>query len=413
MDLKKRFQEIAQFLKPYQRIWENEIMLQYPDPVKDYPAEWVEELASFRDRDVVIGLEKKELPELKSASLKAFYQRIDELCQLESIPALPAFPERRFSFLYMIPKKEYEIKKLAPFVNALYQSKGLKKIVDIGGGQGHLAVSLTNHYNLKTVSVDMDPALQKTGIERHEKNFRFADNKVEFVNVKVSGNEEKFQNLLSPESMTLGLHTCGPLANYQIKASAEKKIKGIISLGCCFDKLVRDENTQNISDFAQKSAYSLNFNQYALTLATRAHRKMDEKDYEFKLKVKFFRYAIHFLLHDHYGLKDIVPLGNTHHKIYEGPFADYVFEQMKRISLEPRHTKDELNEYFARADIQELIWKMLAAGLIRNALGRPMELYILLDRAIYLMEQGYEVSLLEFFEEPISPRNIGIVATLS
>lgn len=259
----------------------------------------------------------------------------------------------------------------------------------------------------------MDPELQKTGIERHQKNYKFPDNKVEFVNVKVSANEEKFQNLLTRNSMTLGLHTCGPLANYQIKASAKNKIKGIISLGCCFDKLTRDEGTQNISHFAQQMSDQLEFNQYALTLATRAHRKMDEKDYAFKLKVKFYRYAIHFLLHDIYGIKEIVTLGNTHHKIYDGPFADYALEQLKRINLEAHHTKDELNQYFARNDVQELIWKMLAAGLIRNALGRPMELYILLDRAIYLSEQGYEVSVLEFFEESLSPRNIGIVASLS
>lgn len=387
-------------------------MLQYPNPIKDYPPKWVEELAGFRNKETVIELEKKIPQAFKSEDLTAFYKKINELSQIASIPELPHFPEHRFSFLFMIPKKQYEIKRLAPFVHHFYQEKKLDKIIDIGGGIGHLAQSLVNHYNLKTVTVDMDPALQKTGFDIHQKNARFPDNKVEFINVKVDENETKFQSLLSANSMTLGLHTCGPLANYQIKASAKNKIRGLINLGCCFDKLFGDKSGQNISTFARELPQSLHFNHFALTLATRAHRKMNEKDYNFKLKVKFFRYSIHFLLHDHYDLKQVMTLGNTHHKVYEGSFADYAFEQMRRISLKPRHSAEELNEFFSRKDIQELIWNMLAAELIRNALGRLMELYILLDRAIYLEEQGYQVKLLEFFDESVSPRNIGIVASI-
>jgi hypothetical protein len=55
---------------------------------------------------------------------------------------------------------------------------------------------------------------------------------------------------------------------------------------------------------------------------------------------------------------------------------------------------------------------MLAAGLIRNALGRVMELYLLVDRAIFLEEKGYKVEVQEFFDEELSPRNIGITAEL-
>ena len=61
MDLKKRFTEIAEFLQPYQRIWQNEIMLQYPEPLKDFPLSWVEELASIHKTEDVIRLEKKEV----------------------------------------------------------------------------------------------------------------------------------------------------------------------------------------------------------------------------------------------------------------------------------------------------------------------------------------------------------------
>ena len=59
MDFKKRFQEIAEFLQPYQRIWQNEIMLLYPNPLNDFPQDWVNELAQFKNQEDVIRLEKK------------------------------------------------------------------------------------------------------------------------------------------------------------------------------------------------------------------------------------------------------------------------------------------------------------------------------------------------------------------
>jgi hypothetical protein len=137
---------------------------------------------------------------------------------------------------------------------------------------------------------------------------------------------------------------------------------------------------------------------------------MHEKDYELKLKVKYFRYAIHVLLHDEYEIKELVSLGNSSPKLYDESFGNYVIEQFRRINLPLRHTKDELDAYYATPVLQELIWNMLTAGLIRNAFGRLMELYILIDRALYLEEHGYTVQLLEFFDEPVSPRNLGIVA---
>jgi hypothetical protein len=405
MDFKKRFQEIAEFLQPYQRIWQNEIMLLYPNPLNDFPQEWVNELAQFKNQEDVIRLEKKDVfSYIKSPSLIAFYKRIEELADIPKIPELPLFPDNKSLFLHMIPKKQHEIKRLAPFVNTFYAENHIDKIVDIGGGIGHLAQSLANHYQLKTTSLDMDPVMQQTGKERQ------SNNQVEYIQVKVDVDNETFKSVLSNNSMTLGLHTCGPLANHQIKASCAQNIKGLISFGCCYEKLQHDSQSQNISQSAKNLKAPITFNYFALTLATRAHRKMHEKDYELKLKVKYFRYAIHVLLHDEYEIKELVSLGNSSPKLYDESFGNYVIEQFRRINLPLRHTKDELDAYYANPILQDLIWNMLTAGLIRNAFGRLMELYILIDRALYLEEHGYSVQLLEFFDEPVSPRNLGIVA---
>jgi hypothetical protein len=411
MNYRERLLDIKNFLKPYQSIWENEIMLMYPDPFKGYPMEWIEDLHRFQKKEDVIRMEKKDVFDfIVSPTLIAFYKELERLCKLPEIPTYPSMPEEPWTWLYIIPKKKHEIKRLAPHIHHLYQTKKIDQIVDIGGGIGLLAQVLANQYQHKVISIDMNAEFQKTGFERHEHNARVPTNKVQYKNIKVEA-QGPFTELLESNVMPIGLHTCGKLALDIIQVSADKKVPAIVNFGCCYHTLTLSPALQNISEFA-KNNDPLWMNLFGLTLSCRAHRKMDDKDYEFKLKVKHYRYAIHILLYDHYDIKEQVTLGNSSRKLYDESFGSYVLEQLKRINLTPKHTFEELNAYFADSKLQVLIEQMLAAGLIRNAMGRALEIYLLLDRAIYLEEKGYQVLVEEFFDEELSPRNIGITATL-
>jgi Methyltransferase domain len=411
MNYRERFLQIRDFLKPYQRIWQNEIMLMYPTPLEGYPMEWIEDLRRFQDKAQVIRLEKKDVfPFIQNDSLKAFYLRLEELCLLPAVQDYPPMPEEPWTWLFIIPKKQHEIRRLAPHINHLYQQHKVDRIVDIGGGIGLLAQTLNNQYLHRVTSVDMNAEFQKTGFLRHEKNAKNPDNKVQYQTMKVEQGGV-FSELLQKNVMPIGLHTCGKLALDIIRVSSEMRVPVLVNFGCCYHTLDLAPELQNISQFA-KAHDPIWMNKFALTLSCRAHRKMDEKDYDLKLKVKLYRYAIHILLHDHYGIKELVTLGNSSPKLYDRPFSEYVLEQFSRISLSPLHSASELDAYYNNSELQLLIERMLTAGLIRNALGRAMEIYLLLDRAIYLEEKGYLVHMQEFFDEELSPRNIGITAEL-
>lgn len=386
-------------------------MLMYPDPLHGYPLEWIEELRQYQDKNDVIKLEKKEVNGfVKSHKLKSFYDEIALLTKLPASPDYPPMPEDRFTWLFIIPKKQHEIKKLAPHIHHLYKKNHIEDVIDIGGGIGLLAQTLNNYFQLNVTSIDMNSDFQKTGIERNLKNAKNPDNRVKYKNLTISPGTE-FSKLLEKKVLPVGLHTCGKLALDLIKISSLNRVPALVNFGCCYHTLDQSADLQNLSDFAQKNN-PLWMNKFALTLSCRAHRKMDEKDYDLKLKVKLYRYAIHILLHDHYGIKELVTLGNSSPKLYDESFGVYVLEQLRRIGITPKHTTQELNAFFKNPDLQILIERMLAAGLIRNALGRVLELYVLLDRAIYLEEQGYKVEVQEFFDEELSPRNIGITAEL-
>lgn len=392
-------------------MWQNEIMLMYPDPLQGYPLEWIEELRSVRDKDDMIRLEKKDVFEfIKNPELISFYKKIEELCSLPHVRSYPPMPEESWTWLHIIAKKQHEIRHLAPHLNHLYHEKKVDQILDIGGGIGLLAQTLCNQYQHKVISIDMNAQFQQTGIERHMKNAKDPLNLVQYKNVKVESGGE-FIELLNTNIMPVGLHTCGKLALDIIRFSSKNKVPALVNFGCCYQTLDKSSELQNISSFAKENN-PLWMTNYALVLACRAHRKMDEKDFNLKQKVKFYRYAIHILMHDLYDMQELVTLGNSTPKLYNESFGVYVYEQFKRINVTPKHSIEELNTFFDDANLTVMIERMLAAGLIRNALGRVMELYLLLDRAIFLEEEGYKVSVEEFFDEELSPRNIGITAVL-
>ncbi len=392
-------------------MWQNEIMLMYPDPCQDYPKKWIEDLVRFQDKSTALRLERKDVfPFIENPDLRSFYLKLEELTQLPKSPSYPPMPEDHWTWLNTIPKKQHEIRKLAPHIHALYEKHQPEALLDIGGGVGLLAQSLNNHYGHKVISVDMNTEFQKIGEVRQKKNSRHPGNPVTYLNFKVS-EDSPFSKLFEHKLLPVGLHTCGKLALDMIKISASKKVPALINFGCCYHTLDENSDLQNLSAFARHND-PLFLNKFALTLACRAHKKMSEKDYDFKILVKRYRYAIHILLHDSYGIPDMLGLGNSQAKLYASPFSDYAREQFKRIDLPLRHSDEELNQFFNDPNLQLLIKEMLAGGLIRNALGRALELYLLLDRAIYLDEQGYEVMVSEFFDEEISPRNIGLSAQL-
>ena len=386
-------------------------MLDYPAPTVAYPAHWVEELMQIKNKEDLIALEKKDYSKLSlSSELREFFSRSEALGNFETAPKFTPMPESAWTFLYVIPKKQHEIRSLAPFIHHIYETQKLSAVVDIGGGIGALAQTLNNQYQLRMHSVDMDPVLQATGKERHRKNARDRQNMVEYHEHRVALENEEFRKLLGPGKMSLGLHTCGDLSLHQMLSSVATNTGSLINFGCCYQRL-EDVLTQNVSSYAQALPTKIIQNKFALTLAARAHRKTDEKDFDFKLKVKYFRYAFHLLLSDKYGRNGMATLGNSSKKLYDSPFSVYALEQFRRLGITPLPA-EELDAYYNDFDRKELIREMLTAGFIRNVFGRLLEAYILLDRAIFMDESGYDSQIMSFFDEEVSPRNLGLVCQL-
>ena len=313
----------------------------------------------------------------------------------------------------MKKKKRHEIQKITPRLKEIRDQNHFDYVVDIGGGVGHLSRVLSHYHSIASISIDRDPIFQKIGEERLHKYRKLDGSRdVKFVNINFGDEalDHSLKNIFQPKSFSLGLHTCGALANILIQKSIDFKTMGLLSFGCCYHKM--NPNTDFPLSHFYKDNHFTKLNLFALSLATRSHAAMTRDNYDTKMRVKYYRYALHLFLMKHFNNKYFTDVGECHIRIYWGPFADYIRIKLSELGLNHYFTDDDFNLFYSDLEIQKELKVMFLCNIIRWQLGRALEVFILLDRCIYLEEQGYEIKIEQYFKEALSPRNIGILALL-
>ena len=171
----------------------------------------------------------------------------------------------------------------------------------------------------------------------------------------------------------------------------------------------RDLSGINISVQA-KIGDPLQFSSEVLSLANRAHgTTFNARDgFDRKLKVKRYRYSFQ-LIHDRIVGEQKAIVLKTNPKIYNDSFVNYAKQSLASLGLAEWSDVD-LEEFFTDPETKLQVNKIIICGVIRAQLGRPLEIFILLDRCLYLQENGYQVEMIKMFNEDISPRAIGIYA---
>lgn len=410
MDIKSQALSLRDFLSRTTPLWSDEIMNQYPEGIAFYPQEWVELLDTL-SADQLFAIDcKKIIPEIENTGFAAFMREAIELSNLPVIPESPLPKMEDWAYNGMKKKKRHEIERIVPRLKKL--KPHFEYVVDIGGGVGHLSRVLSLYHSIPSVSLDRDAYFQSIGKERLEK-FRHPEGAapIRFVNVTFGTGEEKekLREVFRPESFSLGLHTCGGLANHLIQNTLDHQSAGLLSFGCCYHRL-NPESEFPLSHFYRDNNLP-GLNLYALSLATRSHAQMDRSTYDTKERVKYYRYALHLFLMKYFNNKFFTDVGECHIRTYWAPFAGYIRSKLSELKLDHQFTDEDFENFYQDPSVQRELRVMWLCNLIRWQLGRALEVYLLLDRVLYLEENGYNVKIEQYFEESLSPRNIGILAT--
>ncbi len=417
MDLKSQAQQIRDFIKSYTKMWSEEIMNEYPQSILNYPSEWIELLTALSPDELFAVDSKIIVDKIKGSDFAQFMQKAKELSSLPEILDTTDIQLEDWAYNGVKKKKKHEIQKIASILKKIKTDTQFSHVIDIGGGVGHLSRILSHYHSIPTYCIDRNADFQKIGRERLLKYRKMKDScDVSFVNMNF-GDEKKTQadksaetlkSIFTPEAFTLGLHTCGSLANILIQKSLENKTAGLLSFGCCYHGLNPNKDFP-LSSYYKDSMYP-RFTLYGLTLATRSHSAMSPADYKTKEQVKKYRYALHLFLMKYFKERDFSSVGECNIKMYWGPFAKYIRSKLLELSIDHDFSDEFFNLFYENQELQKELRAMWLCNIIRWQLGRVLEVYLLLDRAIYLGEKGYRVKIEQYFRETISPRNIGILA---
>ncbi|KAK0161871.1 hypothetical protein PV327_008276 [Microctonus hyperodae] len=340
-------------------------------------------------------------------------------------------------------KKRHEIDKFAKIcAKCSYLSK-CECIIDTGAGLGHLARELTYKYNLPVICIEQNKSLSDLA-EKHDKQLQQILKKQLNINLPskspyhmcakiIDKNSEqikliedfnaiitkKFElDVINVRYGLIGLHPCGDLASTLLKLYVKQDaIKFISVVGCCYMKLtVRENNDTNsvgypLSNYVSNK-YGNNLSYAALEVSCHAIEnycdKMKKGQYN-DLKVHAFRAALEMILINKYGML-IKHSRVTSVKVKD----DMTFSQYCKLATAKFTDDKQLTDI----DIEHpkvlkclKLWRRVVLfEAIRFMLAPLVETAVLLDRFLYLSDNGLKPILKAEFDPRRSPRNFVLMS---
>lgn len=330
--------------------------------------------------------------------------------------------------IFMTSKKSHEVEVMSEISAAVGQIAQSSHTIDIGDGKGYLSSALALHNGLKVLGVDSSDVNTKGAAKRniklnkilknkicsatgsdnasdlYKQTTRFVSDDVDLMNlVKEHYPNDNVRNL-----SLVGLHTCGNLTSSCLKIFIQNpNIKSICNVGCCYHLLSESVDSDSgipMSKYLKERRFCLGRNARMLSCQS-LDRILDKK--ELPSKVLFYRSLLQILILKYCPSLVDRQVGRFGQKATT--FLDYTQKAFKKFGANVVVPECEINallELYAEKEKYLQIFYLLKAYI-----APVIEAVILLDRLLYLCEQGIENAfLVQLFDPVISPRCYGIIA---
>jgi hypothetical protein len=258
-------------------------------------------------------------------------------------------------------------------------------------GKGHLGRHLARRRGLPVVSLERDGELCAEG----ERLAAGADQTF----VRADALDPGSARLLAGRH-ALALHACGDLHLALLRAAAEQNAPALDLVPCCYYRIA----TPHYPPLNADAGLALSRDELHLAVtetATAGARERRERDRALAWKLAFLEWRA----------ARGVPRDKTFKPVPGGwlaaGFPAWMAKLVVREGIAPPEDEDwpawEARGWRRLAEVRRL-------ELARLAFRRPLEVWLALDRALYLARRGYAVRLAEFCARDLTPRNILISA---
>lgn len=393
--LRSRFRALDSFLFAWQPLWR-------PKPFTHTQLPWEQkypELASWlRQRSLSEAEAAHNHPEQLAAPFP-FPQLAAEAVELSHAPLLPSAGltpvEPRMSV--DVPGRKWQ--QIEAFASRLTFERHPEHWLDWCSGKGHLGRRLVRPGQALTC-LEYDTKLVQAGSELSAR-LKIDANHVH-QDVMADDAWRRLQNHHTP----VALHACGDLHVQLMRLASQVGCSQMAIAPCCYNR-INTEHYQPLSGEGQASALKLSRDDLGLPLSetvtagARVRRQRDQSMAQ--------RLAFDLLQRQVRGIDEYLPTPSLPSAWLDKPFAVYCRDLAALKGL------PEVGEQ-NWSNLEAAGWERLAQvrnlELVRNLFRRPLELWLVLDRALYLQEQHYQVRVGTFCQSHITPRNLLLIAQL-
>lgn len=390
-DLLARFQALDSFLLQHQALWR-------PRPFHHLHLPWEEdvpELAAWlRSR----SLEQAEITDLFVLEAPAPFPELAAQAQtLSAVGELPGGDQVQRAHALSVDVPGRKLAQIEAFACRLQFRQRPTHWLDWCSGKGHLGRWLTQDDQHLTC-LEYDPVLIDSGSALSKRLGMNATHAQQDVLA------DDCSGRLTQEHTAVALHACGDLHVRLLQLASSNGCPQLAVAPCCYNRIA-DMHYQPVSTVAQGSSLQLSRDDLGLPLSetvtagARVRRQRNQS--------MAWRLAFDLLQRQLRGIDDYLPTPSLPSDWFSKPFARFCHD-LAALRDVPSPGEQDWHALEARG------WQRLAEvrnlEQLRNLFRRPLELWLLLDRALYLQERGYKVKLGTFCDYQLSPRNLLLLA---
>ena len=388
-DVEARFQALDAFLIEHQGLWR-------PRPFTHLQLPWETEHPALSQWLRQRSLDDAEASHNHPHDLPApapFPQLAAQALRLSAAGKLPTHALAPASHRLNVDVPGRKWQQIEAFGAALTFAAKPNHWLDWCAGKGHLGRRLLQPGQQLTC-LEYDPALIASGKALSDHHGLPVTHSLQDVMAEVA---------ISPEHTPVALHACGDLHVRMLQLASAAGCKQLALAPCCYNRINADRY-QALSANARASALQLSIDDLGLPLSetvTAGNRVRRQRDTSMARRLGFDR-----LQRQLRGCDDYLPTPSLPAKWLDKSFAEYCRELagLKGLSTgEQNWAVLEAHGWRRLAEVRNL-------ELVRGLFRRPLELWLVLDRALFLMEQGYNIELGSFCEPTLTPRNLMVLA---
>lgn len=391
-----RFERLDAFLLRHQALWR-------PRPFTHIYLPWEAshpELSRWlRSRSLKEAEDAHNHPEHLAAP--APFRELAE--QAKTLSDVPALPQHTAELAYAHPPADVPGRKwqqIQAFDASLVFTERPRHWLDWCAGKGHLGRQLAARGGTLTC-LEKDPALVNAGAALSQRMGIEADHRQQDVLSDDAAGQ------LTSNLTPVALHACGDLHVRLLRLSISQGCPQLAVAPCCYNRIQTD-HYQPLSGNALRSELKLSRDDLGLPLSetvTAGARERRQRDQSMAWRLGFDLLQRELRGHDSY-----LPTPSLPSAWLKRSFRDYCRHLAALKGLpEP--------QYEAWTTLEHRGWQRLAEvrnlELLRALFRRPLEIWLLLDRALLLAEHGYSVQLGTFCPSSLTPRNLLLVAERS